>query len=301
MGVSWHHANWLVECQRRGVNFARTLTLGRLQFFLTAQRLAQILEYYELQANGLSPLPQYAEPFFRAVGAETVTALDYSDYQKASLTHDLNVPVPDELCEQFDVVDDGGTLEHVFNFPVALQNAMRMVRVGGSLILATPASAVGHGFYSLSPELYFRALSSDNGFRIERMCAHYGMPESDWFEVADPAQLGRRVEITAAPSTVYLLIWAVRERLAPIFARWPQQSDYQSRWQTPPANDAPSVAPRSSARRSLLRRAWSRAARTVNRISRTSAQPKALAGKQLENQPECFRPQQMWWTTPKRP
>ncbi len=34
---------------------------------------------------------------------------------------------------------DGGTLEHIFNVPVALKSYMEMVRVGGHLILVCPS------------------------------------------------------------------------------------------------------------------------------------------------------------------
>jgi 2-polyprenyl-3-methyl-5-hydroxy-6-metoxy-1,4-benzoquinol methylase len=76
-----------------------------------------------------------------------VSSIDASDYENATYVHDLNVPIPDHLKGQFDLVDDGGTLEHVFNFPVALRNCMEMVKVGGHLLLNVPTNNfVGHGF-----------------------------------------------------------------------------------------------------------------------------------------------------------
>jgi 2-polyprenyl-3-methyl-5-hydroxy-6-metoxy-1,4-benzoquinol methylase len=87
----------------------------------------------------------------------------------ASIIHDLNKPVPKELEERFDVVLDGG-LEHVFDFPQAIENAMRMTKIGGHLILETPANNLcGNGFYQFSPELFFRVLDSGNGFELERL------------------------------------------------------------------------------------------------------------------------------------
>ena len=55
------------------------------------------------------------------------------------------------------MVIDGGLLEHVFDFPTAIRNCMRMVRQGGHLILNLPVNNFpGHGFYRFSPELVFR-------------------------------------------------------------------------------------------------------------------------------------------------
>jgi len=69
-------------------------------------------------------------------------------------------------------VIDGGTLEHVFNFPVAIKNAMQMVRAGGRLSLSPPANNYfGHGFYQFSPELFYRVLSAEKRVPLERMIA----------------------------------------------------------------------------------------------------------------------------------
>ena len=143
----------------------------------------------------------------------------------------MNQPVPDRLRGAFDTVIDGGTLEHVFNFPTAIKNCMELVRVGGHVLLHTPANNFcGHGFYQFSPELYFRVFSAENGFRLERMIAHEAYPHSPWYEVADPAQVGARVELIGSDHRVLLLIRARRIAETTIFAKPPQQSDYSVAW-----------------------------------------------------------------------
>ena len=62
--------------------------------------------------------------------------------------------MPPALRERFSVVIDGGLLEHVFDFPTAIRNCMRMVRQGGHLILNLPVNNFpGHGFYKFGPGL----------------------------------------------------------------------------------------------------------------------------------------------------
>jgi hypothetical protein len=73
----------------------------------------------------------WSDPFFKLLGASQVGPIDVSAYQGASIIHDLNEPIPGALHERFDVVFDCGTLEHIFNVPVALKSYMDMVRVGG--------------------------------------------------------------------------------------------------------------------------------------------------------------------------
>ncbi len=65
----------------------------------------------------------YAEPLFEYLGANKAHALDYSDYEKPTVTHDMNEPLPEHLKSRYTVVLDGGSLEHVFNFPVAIKTA----------------------------------------------------------------------------------------------------------------------------------------------------------------------------------
>ena len=87
----------------------------------------------------------------------------------------------------------------------------------------------GHGFYQFSPELFFRALSEENGFTVERMVLHRMGPYGRWYEVVDPEEIRSRVElVTFLP--VQLLIQARRTRVTAVFGRTPQQSDYTPRW-----------------------------------------------------------------------
>jgi len=158
---------------------------------------------------------------------------------------DLNEPVPSDLHSRFDVVFDGGSLEHIFHAPVAIQSYMRLVRVGGHLLVISPANNYyGHGLYQFSPEFFFATLAEENGYLIERMIAlpmdvdaHAQILGSEIpiersgrrYAVARPSEIRERVQlVTRQP--VMLMIQARRIADAPIFAKHPQQSDYASRW-----------------------------------------------------------------------
>ena len=94
---------------------------------------------------------------FRALGFSHVDALDYSNFEGASIEYDLNSPMPpSELLGQYDMIIDHGTLEHVFNIPNALHNIFQMLKVGGRVIHSSPSSNfVDHGFYMFSPTLFY--------------------------------------------------------------------------------------------------------------------------------------------------
>lgn len=72
----------------------------------------------------------YCEEFLRQVGARDITSIDASGYERASIVHDMNLPIGSELRRRFSVLIDGGTLEHIFNFPVAIRNCMEMLDNG---------------------------------------------------------------------------------------------------------------------------------------------------------------------------
>ena len=122
----------------------------------------------------------YTDVLFEYLGADSTCAMDASAYEGADILHDLNLPVHGSLFGSFDTVFDGGTLEHVFNFPVAISNVQRMLKNGLFISVNGANNFLGHGFYQFSPELMWRAFST--GFIIEMMqlCAITG-------QVPDPS------------------------------------------------------------------------------------------------------------------
>jgi hypothetical protein len=98
----------------------------------------------------------------------------------------------------------------------------------------------GHGFYQFSPELFYRTLSPENGFEVERMIIHRVGPYGNWYEVSDPNAIRSRVElITFTP--VHMLVQARRVAVKEIFRTTPQQSDYVVKWETTDKSAAESV------------------------------------------------------------
>ena len=232
MGLDINAVRFLIAAHQRGVRYQDVLMLGRQDLNVYPKKMVQELSRhgFPCEAFRSGDSVRYAEPVFQALGATRVRSMDASSFEGAEFVHDLNLPIGPELQEKFDLVYDGGTLEHIFNFPQALKNCMEMVRVGGHLMLHTITNNwCGHGFYQFSPELFFQAFSAPNGFAVERMVAHIVGPYGRWFEVSDPEKIRQRVEVV---NTLPLHIWveARRVELKPVFATAPHQSDYTPRW-----------------------------------------------------------------------
>ena len=93
--------------------------------------------------------------FFSMFGFDRIESMDASAYENASMVHDLNLPVPDSMKGQFDVIYDGGTTEHVFNTPQVLKNTYDLLKEGGVAIHVLPSTNhVDHGYYMFSPSLF---------------------------------------------------------------------------------------------------------------------------------------------------
>ncbi|MBV8176627.1 MAG: class I SAM-dependent methyltransferase [Verrucomicrobia bacterium] len=219
MGLDFKTAEFLLSEAERKVSFQRLLVLGRQNVTMTPFEIAKVKEL-----TGVTLRPSgFADEFFRALGATDLSFLDRSEYEGADVLHDLNQPLPPQYHARFDTVIDGGTLEHIFNLPVALRSCMEALALGGRLMSFTPADGLmGHGFFQFSPELFFRACGSANGFEVERMLISY---LRRWYEVRDPAQVGHRVEASIGGPAI-LCVTTRRCEIKPIFGEWPIQSDY---------------------------------------------------------------------------
>jgi SAM-dependent methyltransferase len=170
----------------------------------------------------------FSEGLFEYFGAEKVDSVDYSDYEGATIIHDMNTPIDNHLKNKYDVVWDGGCLEHIFDFPVAIKNCMDMVKPKGHLILETPANNFfGHGFYQFSPELFFSLLDKHNSFTNTKIFMQGN--HNNWYEVISPKVIKKRHVL--CPTSKESLMFIISEKTADV----PEvitafQSDYVDVW-----------------------------------------------------------------------
>ncbi len=239
MGVSWPDISFLLAARELGASYERTLTVGRQNLYADAVEVVKAhadcgLMIESSQADLLVREGKgFVEPLLRHLGARELDSLDASAYEGGTVVHDLNEPLPDDLRNRYSLVFDGGSLEHVFNFPQALKNCMEAVELGGHLVSITPANNLfGHGFYQFSPELFYRALAPANGFSVVTVLVRAIHRWARWYAVSDPEVVGARVTLTS-PWTWLLFVLAKRTELVEPLSEWPQQSDYAAVWSDP--------------------------------------------------------------------
>lgn len=281
MGIDLNNAQLLVRAHKSGVSFERVLTLGRQRLLGDREMLLLTLRASGYQVSNdcasrlLDRTNEYSEEFLSLLGAKEIVAIDASDFEGAQIIHDMNHRIPEALDSAFDLVVDGGTLEHIFDLPTALRNATRMVRPNGRFISLTQANNFcGHGFYQFSPELYYRFLCPENGYVVDSCILWEDIPGSSFYQVPDPDAVQDRINLTSEFGT-YMFVQATRRGdVSREFI--PQQSDYQRLWDEKHTEVTPSTE--SSFRSNKVKAAIKQipALRTAVQSARAAARYRSL-------------------------
>jgi hypothetical protein len=106
------------------------------------------------------PFPKSQDPFavakacYAHLFAPSIIQSIDAGGTSAAMKQDLNEPL--ELFQQFDVVINHGTAEHVFNIGQVFRSMHDAAKAGGLLIHESPFTGwVDHGFYCLQPTLFY--------------------------------------------------------------------------------------------------------------------------------------------------
>ena len=173
MGIARSVASWLIREHQRRPFGGPALVFGRQHVHVTLDEFRRMVLARGLEPQPLPPglshltdMPSWDyglragftsdQALLWTLAGIEVQHLDCSEYERAEYTLDLNQPVPLHLHEQYGVVFDCGTMEHVFDIRSTLQNVDRLVRPEGRVIHVTQGSNwLDHGYYQFSPVLFY--------------------------------------------------------------------------------------------------------------------------------------------------
>jgi hypothetical protein len=187
------------------------------------------------------------EMLFKLIGFESVRSLDVSDYENSDYVFDLNSP-PEQLSitERFEMVYDGGTLEHVFNVPNALATIAQLTKIGGYIVHETPCNNyLDHGFYQICPTLFLDFYEANEWEVIDIRLLQIPMGSEDpqvmlkvermpFFTMEYRAQALSEVRAGGLIDARYNVEFIARKTAKSTFDRVPQQHLYRSAWQVTP-------------------------------------------------------------------
>ena len=153
----------------------KMLTLGYQDFVTTPDTLDQL--FHAGFSQNLKERPEALQTrweqegyrvfdindFGQKVNVEIV-AIDVVKLQGEELVVDLNQPIDPMFHGAFDLVFDGGTIEHCFNIGQAISNAASCVKQNGFIVHNNPLNKINHGFFNLCPTFYYD-FYSQNGFQ----------------------------------------------------------------------------------------------------------------------------------------
>lgn len=227
MGVHKATATLLCNLSQRGLLSGTLLQLGVQSISAEAKDLIRQTFISASQQN-LTEFSSGKKRFWHSLGFSEVKSLDISEFEGAEIICDLNKPVESNLHERFDVVFDGGTLEHIFDTKSALLNIDSFLKVDGLVIHEVPCSnAVDHGFYSFSPT-FFQDYYPNQGYEV--------------IEILLVVSRGRRAKIyrySNPPPRKYIRlnwgnktvnVWCVARKKMKSNFFLPQQSMYLNAW-----------------------------------------------------------------------
>ena len=108
--------------------------------------------------------------WYLSLGFERYLAIDVNT-ERDAVAMDLNVDIAKTygFHEQFDLVTNNGTGEHVFNQYMVFKNAHDLCRTGGFMIHVLPFYRwVDHGFFNYNPNL-FPCLANQNDYDLREL------------------------------------------------------------------------------------------------------------------------------------
>lgn len=164
MGISIGRIKLLSEViEFNKVNLDKALTYGVLHTKSSNKLVAKVLKKEILKDLAQEEI-LHQNDVFKQLGFVEINSLDFYPHEKPTFTLDLNKPLSSEYMNKYDLVYDGGTMEHCFNVPMVLENTIKFLKKGGTVVHVNPMSGqVGHGFYQFSPTLYYDFYTA-NGF-----------------------------------------------------------------------------------------------------------------------------------------
>lgn len=219
----------------------KILALGKQSVSVSLSKIKEIFDEYncEINHNFKDKIDQDTryrsgnlddESLFSMFGSVDYQTLDVSDYENASIVHNLNMPIPKELEGQFDFIVDGGTFDHLFDLKTCFENVTKLLKPGGRIFQWNAASNYANaGYLSFSADFFYDYYTLNKYADCRTFfAASHSMGAQNWciYEFI-PSNNGESYSIFA-PSYLHVMVIVLAEKgKSTTFARMPVQLQYR--------------------------------------------------------------------------
>jgi len=230
MGIDYTSLEAILLSQKTVTKKDRMLTLGRQHMHLSQETFDSTIRNTGIDFSGV--YSYNSEAMFHKLGFQEVDSLDYSDYEGATIIHDLNKKI--EAKRKYNYIYDGGTIEHIFNIAQVLENVIDLLEVDGVFCSVTCNNNLsGHGFYQFSPEFFLSSFTRKYGMELLSLyLAQVNSGVSSWLDVksyGSDGTAGRNMSKFDSTNTVYIV--AVAKKIScereSLLQTPPQQHSYK--------------------------------------------------------------------------
>jgi hypothetical protein len=157
---------------------------------------------------------------FSALGIDA-DFLDIHASRGVEIVGDLNEPVQAELVGRYDLVYDGGTMEHCFNVGQVMRNIIALGKVGAYIVHINPINYYNHGFFNFSPTFYYDFYSQSGNRVVSDFYGVYGPVLNSQMITLPPLQ-----GFSSVPERMTVMMAA--QKLVDKEPSWPLQSKYRA-------------------------------------------------------------------------
>lgn len=234
MGIDFTGLEALLFAHHNVKNKQNCLTLGRQQLHRNTDLIHALLNkwhFSELTKNNYQ-CNEFCEKLLTDLGYNIVDSIDNSNYENATIIHNLNNPIPSNF-KKYDFIFDGGTTEHIFNTAQVCENIINLLEIDGIYCSVVPNNNFsGHGIYQFSPEFFLSAYSKEYGMEIVALyIAKNDSQIHEWINVNyyDEKNIGRTQDSFNSLDEVYVIVVAKKisnDRLS-LITNSPNQYSYK--------------------------------------------------------------------------
>jgi len=184
------------------------LTLGRQTILSSSEELSSKLKKFQInwdlstasmdkettQAKSINESYINDRSFFSSFGNSRLSVLDVTDYEGATIIHDMSVPVPKELENKYEFIFNGSILDNMFDPAQAMRNISQMLGPRGRVMHIEMATNLAFEYLMFSVDWFLDYYVINNfydcvvyvcGFKgVEGLCkgpwqVHSYSPKSD--------------------------------------------------------------------------------------------------------------------------